>query len=481
MKLFTRLFIVLILSSALLANNVLTFDGTDDYVAFENAATLMHSSFTAHTISLWFQTVNTTNSQMIFETGGSWNGINFYIKDGKFYAGVWTEGSSNVSNSTGFFRYWFSRSINANEWYYAALVYEKSGTDVELTLVFNGTTESQTFTILDYSNFDGSISDHPNGAAIGVIHGDTKIWQSGSPNNTDINGLDYYFEGSIDNLGLANAAVPTSVLLDLYQNPFSPSGSILLHSPYATYLFERTYSSNSFIDNDLDNLSAPPYDEATTTIYDGKIYGDPINNSDNSLPVELSDFYAESKAGNVEVIWTTESEINNAGFNLYRSEDDITYEKINDNLIKGAINSTTAHNYEFVDVAIKGGVNYYYKLEDVTTSGETTRHGPVTVFAEETDVTDKAFVLGDAYPNPFNPSTTINFMIAKEAKITINIYDMQGKRVNTLTDQVYSVGNYQVEWASNDVNGNPVSAGVYIYQMITSTGYSESAKMILIR
>ena len=135
----------------------------------------------------------------------------------------------------------------------------------------------------------------------------------------------------------------------------------------------------------------------------------------------------------------------------------------------------------FLDTEVKANTKYFYKLEDVSTSGETELHGPVTVATTKEEIIPAKFSLGTAYPNPFNPTTTINFSLAEEAKIQINIYDMKGNLMNQLTNTDYSVGNYNVVWNATDFNSNPVSAGIYICQMITNTGFKQSAKMILIK
>ena len=75
--------------------------------------------------------------------------------------------------------------------------------------------------------------------------------------------------------------------------------------------------------------------------------------------------------------WTTESEIDNAGFNLYRSESaDGEYIKINDSLIPAQGSSTQGASYEFIDTDVKNRKTYYYKLEDIDLNGVSTFHGP---------------------------------------------------------------------------------------------------------
>ena len=94
--------------------------------------------------------------------------------------------------------------------------------------------------------------------------------------------------------------------------------------------------------------------------------------------VDLVSFDAIGYFGKVSVRWTTDSEIDNAGFNIYRSLDpDGGYIKINSDLIPGLGSSAMGKEYEFRDNDVTDGLTYYYKLEDVEFDGASTMHGPV--------------------------------------------------------------------------------------------------------
>ena len=85
----------------------------------------------------------------------------------------------------------------------------------------------------------------------------------------------------------------------------------------------------------------------------------------------------------VVVEWTTESEVDMAGFNLYRSESpDGPYVKVNATLIPGASDPLLGGQYAYTDTNVVAGQTYYYKLEDVELDGGTTLHGPIEVVAE---------------------------------------------------------------------------------------------------
>jgi hypothetical protein len=95
--------------------------------------------------------------------------------------------------------------------------------------------------------------------------------------------------------------------------------------------------------------------------------------------INLSSFTATPKAGKVILQWNTESEIDNAGFNIYRAEsEDGEYVKINDFLIPSQGSSTQGASYDFIDDAVQNRKTYYYKLEDIDLNDNSTMHGPVS-------------------------------------------------------------------------------------------------------
>ncbi len=94
--------------------------------------------------------------------------------------------------------------------------------------------------------------------------------------------------------------------------------------------------------------------------------------------VELLSFTAAGLDGGAELSWETGSEIDNLGFNLYRSSSASgPWERITGSLIPGLGSSPEGARYRYVDAGLENGVTYYYELEDVETTGRTKRHGPV--------------------------------------------------------------------------------------------------------
>jgi hypothetical protein len=93
--------------------------------------------------------------------------------------------------------------------------------------------------------------------------------------------------------------------------------------------------------------------------------------------ITLASFEAKPGSGKVTLIWETATEIDNAGFNIYRAEaENGEYIQINSSLIPAKGSSTQGASYEFVDTDVKNRKTYYYKLEDIDLNGTSTMHGP---------------------------------------------------------------------------------------------------------
>jgi len=97
--------------------------------------------------------------------------------------------------------------------------------------------------------------------------------------------------------------------------------------------------------------------------------------------------------------------------------------------------------------------------------------------AIETDETSviKSYNLADNYPNPFNPSTNIEYTLAKAGKVSLSVYDVLGQKVAVLVDNHQPAGRHIVTF-----NATELTSGVYFYE-ITSENFSDVKKMLLVR
>ena len=90
------------------------------------------------------------------------------------------------------------------------------------------------------------------------------------------------------------------------------------------------------------------------------------------------------------------------------------------------------------------------------------------------------FKVYDAYPNPFNPVTTLRYQLPEANLVSVIIYDMAGKEVKTLIHQQQNQGLHTFQWNGTNNLGNTVSAGIYLYQ-VHSGIYNQTNKMILLK
>ncbi len=96
------------------------------------------------------------------------------------------------------------------------------------------------------------------------------------------------------------------------------------------------------------------------------------------------------------------------------------------------------------------------------------------------------FALMQNYPNPFNPSTSIRYALPVDARVTVKIYDVLGREVTTLFNDVQQAGVQTLAWNGTSSNGSPVASGVYLYRMeATPNGqgavFRSAMKMLLMK
>jgi flagellar hook assembly protein FlgD len=92
----------------------------------------------------------------------------------------------------------------------------------------------------------------------------------------------------------------------------------------------------------------------------------------------------------------------------------------------------------------------------------------------------KTFDLFQNFPNPFNPATQIEYQIASSGHVKIQIFNITGELVNTITNTEQSAGKYIVNWNGRDSDSKPVTSGVYIYRVMFGNSVL-SKKMLLLK
>jgi len=219
---------------------------------------------------------------------------------------------------------------------------------------------------------------------------------------------------------------------------------------------------------------------------------------DNSLPVELASFTATSDCGKVILNWVTQTETNNIGFSLYRSDtEDGEYSKVA--WLEGAGNTPFGKDYEYIDSSSQSGRTYYYYLEDVDIHGVRTKSDIIKIqrndkidckcrkvlwldgkiakdYSKDYRYLDKSVNPGIYYyylkitangvvsksdiikvevkqipkeyrllpnfPNPFNPDTWLPYQLPDPVDVVIDIYNIKGHLVRQLNLGKREAGYY---------------------------------------
>ena len=99
---------------------------------------------------------------------------------------------------------------------------------------------------------------------------------------------------------------------------------------------------------------------------------------------------------------------------------------------------------------------------------------------DEININPLAFSLNQNYPNPFNPSTTISFDVYEASRVSLSVFDLNGRLVKNLMSGNLGAGTYNINWNGKNTNGLSVAGGVYFYS-ITSGESSIIKKMSLIK
>ena len=187
------------------------------------------------------------------------------------------------------------------------------------------------------------------------------------------------------------------------------------------------------------------------------------------LPVELSSFVSSVSGRDVTLNWSTATETNNSGFDIERSVLNGTWSKVGN--VSGNGTTTSPQSYTFNDRNLAAGT-YSYRLKQIDFNGN------FEYFELSNNVNigvPDNFSLSQNYPNPFNPATNLEFGISELGFVSLKVYDLSGKEVTTLVNEVKPAGYYTVNF-----NGAGLSSGIYFYTL-SAGNFVSTKKMTLIK
>ncbi len=182
-----------------------------------------------------------------------------------------------------------------------------------------------------------------------------------------------------------------------------------------------------------------------------------LGNIDFPMPVTLSSFNSVVTNRSIKLNWVTETELNNSGFEIQRaviSNQLSDYSKIG--YVEGNGTKNTPTTYTFEDKNLNTG-KYKYRLKQVDVNGNFEYfelNGEVEIGVP------KKYDVSQNYPNPFNPVTKINFDLPENGLVNIRLYDMLGREVAVIVNEVRNAGYHTVQF-----DASKLSSGIYFYKM----------------
>ncbi|TAL65136.1 MAG: T9SS type A sorting domain-containing protein, partial [Bacteroidetes bacterium] len=186
------------------------------------------------------------------------------------------------------------------------------------------------------------------------------------------------------------------------------------------------------------------------------------------IPVELITFNGEYNNSYILLNWKTSSEINNRGFEILKSSNTKNWEVIG--FINGQGTTIKLNNYYFIDKNIVSEKNYY-RLKQIDLDGAYKYSNIIEVRTQIENLN-----LSQNFPNPFNSMTNIEFSIPKKAFIKLSLYDVKGEKINELINEEKERGYYSII-----INNKDLSTGIYFYRLSTSSGFSITKKLTIIK
>lgn len=425
------------------AGNALDFNNLD-YVDCGNSISLKPTNVL--TIEAWARpriTEPLTSSGIIFSDGNEADtGISLSITTGNIPTAR-IEISGDVKTVSG-------SAVTLNTWVHLAIVFNGSS----LILYVNGSPTTTSF------------------GATALLSNDNNFYIGGAPLLTV---GDRSFFGDIDEVRFWHAALGQATIQAWMNKPVTTS-----HPDY-----DNMVSYWNFDDGTIGQTFGTCDDSKGTNNGDNN-GAEWFANNDLTLPVKLAGLQAAPAADkkSIALSWTTQSEENNMGFAvLRRSASGQNWQTIADYRTapelagQGTVTQQTLYNY--TDTNVDLNTRYQYCVAAIDIYGD--RQYSQVIHISLAEVLISNFKLQAAYPNPFNPATTIVFDILKESPIDMKIVDVTGRTVrNLLTGEMYYSGQYELSWNGLTDHGVPAAAGVY-FVVMNANSYSGTLKLLLLK
>ncbi len=378
--------------------------------------------------------------------------------------------------------------------------------DIYISTYYSFWAQSYFFTLFAENDYFSNISAtkmeayHPDAYA-SPISGD--YWSVGtSIDTTDLNGK-YILPGS-------NTICKVSFDVDIdFMNDAFATSNVTFYSAYSTNAYVRDFFSpnSDKIQRDCEDTSY--FDLASVSVKSpaphlglDSVYVTKDRLFYATVPINLSWINTNNVFDTVRVLVSSQTP-------AWTFDDSINFSCDYDSLISW---SYTVDEWDIINavgvISSPGSVDYTGELFNVifkskypdggvvdtrghfakTSGGYATRpmtgiQGVIVGYSAKealADVRPLAYNLSHNFPNPFNATTTIQFSIVEQEMVQLDIYDILGRKVNSLVSDMLPAGEHQVVWNGKNTAGNTVSSGYYFYKL-TTPNYSQAKKMLLLK
>ena len=160
-------------------------------------------------------------------------------------------------------------------------------------------------------------------------------------------------------------------------------------------------------------------------------------------------------------------------------------ERSTDSLFTENVESNYSQTNSYTDNDLEYNIEYFFRVSAYVNGFWSNWSNVVSITLESVGVEDEnqiptVFKIHQNHPNPFNPTTTLRYNLPDDGMVNITIYDMMGRVVRNLVNDHQSAGYKTIHWNGTNGFGEPVAAGVYLYQ-IHAGNFQQTKKMILLK